>query len=122
MNPATATFDEIVDLYEAGPMKFIEGIFGKRRWQFAISDECESCRSWDEINKTPARHVTRKDHDQLGALPWPHKFESSVGFFLLEGLSKEELRKTINSARRGRRENELDLLRLYLREKFGARG
>lgn len=120
MNPKTATFDEIVDLYEKDPASFVEGILAKRRYECVYSPYCVACQSWDKITKAPSRNIIRKAHNTLGKLPWPHRFEPDTGFYPLRAMSKEQVLHHVKRLRRNdRHEDEADLLGLYYREKFG---
>lgn len=113
------TFDEIVELYEADPVKFLEGILPGLRYEGVISDECVACRSWDEINHTEPCHITRKNHAKDGMLPWPHRFVRDTAFYPLSVMSKEQVLHRIKQLRRSRRRaDEANLMGLYYREKF----
>jgi hypothetical protein len=120
------TFDEICELYDKDPLAFVENVLCGHRYEFPASEECCACASWDRITGATPRHITRKNHDECGRVPQPHKFEPNIGFYLVQHLSEEQLRKAIGKyRRRGDRGNEAaeehaDVLNLYQRLKFGG--
>ena len=119
---AHETFDDIVAKYEANPIAFIEEIV-RDRFEYPATDDpyCTICHLWGEVSGRPLL-IERKYHkpENLRDHPKPHhRFERKKGWFLICGLTREQLVKQIE---RGLRMNkDIDLLRLYLREKFVVR-
>jgi hypothetical protein len=116
----TMTFDELVELYEKDPVSFLETIL-PGRYELPVSNECSACACWDRITRAKPRHITRKNHDQDGQIPRPHRFQSDSGFFLVQHLSEEQLFKLAARYRRRRHgagDEHAGLLDLYRREKF----
>jgi hypothetical protein len=128
MNPTLTqaspmTFDELVELYEKDPVSFLETIL-PGLFELPVSDECSSCALWDRIKGAKPRHITRKNHDQDGQIPRPHRFQPETAFFPVQCLSEEQLSQLVTRYRRRRHgagDEHADLLDLYRREKFRTR-
>jgi hypothetical protein len=117
------TFDEIMDLYDTNPTAFLETVLAEYRYECACSPHCANCLTWGKLTGTP-RLVTRKEHDALGSLPWPHRFEVDIGFYLVSAMNEQQVRQHVKRLRRckgHKNEDHADLLGLYYREKFGKR-
>lgn len=124
------TFDDLVELYDANPVAFLETVINRsrpRRYECVLDDLCGRCLTWGKIVGKP-RRVHKKDHSSaanmafLEAAGFPHRFETRVAFFLVCALSEERLLMHIARQRRKRNDDHADLLALYRREKFVKRG
>jgi hypothetical protein len=94
--------DEIIDRYDRDPVKFIEDLFRKRRFECLIDDLCSACMLWGKITGKPGL-VHKKDHSspenkrfmaEVSAnkgFKFTHRFDKNEAYYPLDLMSPEQV-------------------------------